>query len=114
MTADEMEAAASPFLYRGVSARIAAERERRARSALGVDLWLAWRRTVPAMLAIGAALAGCLSIGNVLFRPSGADASDPHLERVVLPGTAVLSDDDVLRFLINWPIAKETGERDSR
>lgn len=113
MRADEMEAA-SPFLYRGVSARIAAERERRARSALGVDLWLAWRRTVPAMLAIGAALAGCLSIGNALFKPSGVDASDPHLERVVLPGTAVLSDDDVLRFLINWPVAKETGERDSR
>ena len=114
MTADEMEAAASPFLYRGVSARIAAERERRARSALWVDLLMAWRRTVPAMLAIGATLAGCLSIGHALFKPSSADASDPRLERVVLTGTAVLSDDDVLRFLINWPVAKETGERDSR
>ncbi len=114
MTDDEVEAAASPFLHSRVWARIVAERERRARSATWLDLLIVGRRAVPAMLAVAVALGGWFWIGSARSSRPGRDAQDSHLERIVLTGATILSDDDVLTFLTDWPVAAAKGQEDAR
>jgi hypothetical protein len=72
------------------------------------------RLTVPAMLTTAVVLAVWLWIGSARsIRPS-ADALDPHLERVVLTGVTTLSDDDMLSYLINWPVGGTASQEERR
>ena len=64
MNDTELDAAVSPFLQRRLLARISAERERRAASAVWLEILLMGRRTLPATLSIVVALAVWVWMGN--------------------------------------------------
>ncbi len=107
---NEMEAesaAASPFLYARVRARIAAERKRREAGENWLSLLTVARRAVPAMalsavIAFGVFLFG----GNTPFEQSFDDdilfaANDTGVGRVVFDDTDVLSNDEMLDTIMS-------------
>ncbi len=108
---NEMEAesaAASPFLYARVRARIAAERKRREAGENWLSLLTVARRAVPAM-ALSAAIAfGVFQFGgNTSFEQSFDDddvlfaANDTGVGRVVFDDTDALSNDEMLDTIMS-------------
>jgi hypothetical protein len=114
MSDAEVEAAASSFVCSRVWARIAAERERRAASATWLDMLIIGRQTVPAMLTTAFVLAVWFWIGSARSIGPSADALDSRTERVVLTGVTMLSDDDMLAYLINWPVGGAASQEERR
>ncbi|HVF87220.1 MAG TPA: hypothetical protein VM866_06510 [Pyrinomonadaceae bacterium] len=101
-------AAASPFLYARVRARIAAERRRREAGENWLSLLTVARRAVPAM-ALSAAIAfGVFQFGgNNQFEQSFDDddvlfaANDTGVGRVVFDDTDALSNDEMLDTIMS-------------
>ncbi|HEV2704596.1 MAG TPA: hypothetical protein VGV59_01650 [Pyrinomonadaceae bacterium] len=102
-------AAASPFLYTRLRARIAAERTRRAEGERRLVLLVVLRRAIPA-LALVAAFAFMLSLFGagsasktigVLSDEALLDARDAGVERVVFADRRSLSSDEVLATILN-------------
>jgi hypothetical protein len=110
MTEREVDAAAFRVLYDRVWANIVAERGRRAAAAAWLDLIWVGRRALPALLMVAIALAAWWWLGSTRPSRSVADAQDAQWQRVALGGATMASVDDVLTFVVNWPLPERTAQ----
>lgn len=114
MTDDEVEVVTSRVLCREVWTRIVAERDCPAPSSTWLDLILVGRRTVPALLTAAIAVVAWYWIDNARMTPSAANGLDSQLERVALGGATMMSDDDLLTIVMNWPSPERASQGGQR
>ena len=114
LTDEEVDDVTSRVLGRRAWANLAAERARRAASSTWLDLILVGRRTVPALLTIAMVLAAWWWIGSTRLTRSVANVQDAQWERLALGGATMVSDDDVLTFVMRWPALEQTGQEGQR
>ena len=92
-----------------VRACAVAERERQPSLAMWQALILAGRPAVSVLSTAALLLATWWWIGVPKLSPQVADAHEPPWDRVAFDRTSILSDDDVLTLVMNWPVARRPG-----
>ena len=77
-------------------------------------LILAGRPAVPILATVALVLATWWWIGIAKLSPQVTDARESSWDRVGFDRAGILSDDDVLTLVMNWPVAGRPGLEDPR
>lgn len=109
ITEVELNAVLSRLHLRRVWACAVAERERQQFSSMWQALILAGRPAVPILATVALVLATWWWIGIAKLSPQVTDAHESPWDRVAFDRTSILSDDDVLTLVMNWPVAGRSG-----